>query len=411
MPITPEDKARQTIDALLNQAGWIVQNRKDANIDAGPGIAVREFSLGQSHGEADYLLFVNGQAVATGTDIKPLEIVMFMRSVKSRTMFVQMKGRGARTVTPTELRNVTPDGRSKDHFVIIDAVGLEPEKMEETQPLERKRNVSLEKLFELVTFGNRDADVLSSIASRLTRLDRHLTPNDRIAITDAAGGRALASIAGEIVATLDPDRHIDAARTLSAGAEPTEDHIVEARRQLIGDAAKSIAANPKLRNLIVAVKKSYEQIIDTVSQDQLLEAGPAEAIRDRALRMVQTFEQFLQTHKDEIEVLQILYSKPYAAGLSLKDVKSLAGILRKPIDGSLRATPDQLWHAYERLKPSLAETFGSYRNRLGSRESLRAIKHQQITPSIWAIFCEYPYLPRWLSRPRFRQPGGCNLAP
>ncbi len=89
--------------------------------------------------------------------------------------------------------------------------------MEETQPLERKRNVCLEKLFELVTFGNRDPDVLSSIASRLTRLDRQLTPNDRIAITDAADGRPLASIAGDIVAALDPDRHIDAARALSAG--------------------------------------------------------------------------------------------------------------------------------------------------------------------------------------------------
>ncbi|MGB6130656.1 MAG: DEAD/DEAH box helicase family protein [Acidobacteriaceae bacterium] len=290
--------------------------------------------------------------IATGTDIKPLEIVMFMRSVKSRTMFEQMKGRGARTVTPTELRNVTPDGRAKDHFVIIDAVGLEAEKMEETQPLERKRNVSLEKLFELVTFGNRDPDVLSSIASRLTRLDRQLTPNDRTALTDTAGGRPLASIAGDIVAALDPDRHIDAARALSAGAEPTDEHIAQARKQLLAEAAKPLAANPKLRNLIVAVKKSYEQIIDTVSQDQLLEAGPAEAIRDRALRMVQTFEQFLQTNKDEIEVLQILYSKPCAAGLSLRDVKSLAGMLQKPIDGSPRATPDQLWHAYERLDAS-----------------------------------------------------------
>lgn len=62
MSPTPEEKARQTIDSLLEQAGWIVQNREDANIDAGPGIAVREFSLGHGYGEADYLLFVEGQA-------------------------------------------------------------------------------------------------------------------------------------------------------------------------------------------------------------------------------------------------------------------------------------------------------------------------------------------------------------
>jgi type I restriction enzyme R subunit len=159
--------------------------------------------------------------IATGTDIKPLEIVMFMRAVKSRTMFEQMKGRGARTVSSTELRDVTPDGHSKDHFVLIDAVGLEPEKMEETQPLERKRNVSLDKLFELVTFGNRDPNVLSSIASRLTRLDRQLTPNDRTALTETANGQTLSSITSELVSALDPDRQAEAGRTAGLSIKPS----------------------------------------------------------------------------------------------------------------------------------------------------------------------------------------------
>jgi len=290
--------------------------------------------------------------IATGTDIKPLEIVMFMRAVKSRTMFEQMKGRGARTLTTTELRDVTPDGRTKDHFVIIDAVGLDPHKMQETQPLERKRHITLDKLFELVAFGNREPDVLSSIASRLTRLDRELIPNDRTAITEAANGQPLGAIAGEIVSALDPDRHIEAARAANATPaelEPTEEQISQARKQLLHKAAKPLAANPALRNLILGIKKSYEQIIDTVNQDQLLEAGPAEVVRERALRMVQSFEQFLREHKDEIEVLQILYSKPYAVGLSLKQVKALAMLIEKPIEGSPRLTPDQLWHAYERV--------------------------------------------------------------
>ncbi len=257
--------------------------------------------------------------IATGTDIRPLEIVFFMRAVKSRTMFEQMKGRGSRVVTPTELQNVTPDGRYKDHFVIIDAVGLEPEKMQETQPLERKRNVSLEKLFELVTFGNRDEDVLSSIAARLARLERELTPNDRTALIETANGQTLATIASDIVSALDPDRQVEATRAASRIAsgdqaapstgDPTEVEIAQARRQLLHQAAKPLAANPALRNLILGIKKSYEQIIDTVNADQLLEAGPAEVVRERALRMVRTFEQFLRDHKDKIEVLQILYSK------------------------------------------------------------------------------------------------------
>jgi type I restriction enzyme R subunit len=263
-----------------------------------------------------------------------------------------MKGRGARTVTATELRSVTPDGTSKDHFVIIDAVGLEPEKMQDVQPLEKKRNVSLDKLFELVTFGNREPDVLSSIASRLSRLDRQLTPNDRTALNDAAQGQPLCAIASEIVSALDPDRHVEAARVANDTNEPTEEQIALARKQLLQQAAKPLSGNPGLRNLILSVKKSYEQIIDTVNQDQLLEAGPAEVVLERALRMVQTFEQFIRDNKDEIEVLQILYSKPYAAGLSLKQVKALASILEKPMDGSPRATPDQLWHAYQRIDSS-----------------------------------------------------------
>ncbi|WP_251106391.1 helicase-related protein [Alloacidobacterium dinghuense] len=165
--------------------------------------------------------------IATGTDIRPLEIVMFMRAVKSRTLFEQMKGRGARIVTPTELQGVTPDAKTKDHFVLIDAVGLEPEKMQDTQPLDRKKNIALDKLLELVTFGNREADVLSSIASRLARLDRQLTPEDRLSLTEAANGQPLSFIASEIVAALDPDRHIEAAKTLNGGTEPTEEQTAQ----------------------------------------------------------------------------------------------------------------------------------------------------------------------------------------
>ena len=113
--------------------------------------------------------------IATGTDIKPLEIVFFMRAPRSRTLFEQMKGRGTRTLPTDELQSATPDARVKDRFVIIDAVGLDANEMHETRPLERQRQVPLDKLMERVAFGDRDPDLLSSIASRLTRLDLRLT--------------------------------------------------------------------------------------------------------------------------------------------------------------------------------------------------------------------------------------------
>lgn len=221
--------------------------------------------------------------IAAGTDIKPLEVVIFLRAVRSRTLFEQMKGRGARTLTLTELQSVTPDAQNtKDHFVLIDAVGLEPEK------IQRKKTLSLDKLFELVAFGNREPDVLSSIASRLARLDRQLSTEDRAAITEAAKGQPLASLAEGIVSALDPDRHIEAARVAHKVEEPDLAQIAEARLEMLKQAAKPLAGNPALRNLILAVKKSYEQIIDNVNQDQLLEAGPAQEVQERALRLVQS---------------------------------------------------------------------------------------------------------------------------
>ncbi|WP_372745965.1 DEAD/DEAH box helicase family protein [Lutibacter sp.] len=61
--------------------------------------------------------------IATGTDVKPLEVLLFMRDVKSTNYFEQMKGRGTRTINSDTLQLVTKTAKSKTHFVIVDAVG------------------------------------------------------------------------------------------------------------------------------------------------------------------------------------------------------------------------------------------------------------------------------------------------
>ena len=111
-----------------------------------------------------------------------------MREVRAAHYFEQMKGRGARTITDADLQAVTPDARRKTRFVIVDAVGIVLEDLGDTVSLEKKPSVSFEKLLEQVAFGNREADVLSSLASRLARLDRQLSSVDRQLLTDAAGG-------------------------------------------------------------------------------------------------------------------------------------------------------------------------------------------------------------------------------
>ena len=77
--------------------------------------------------------------IATGTDVKPLEVLIFLRDVRSELYFEQMKGRGARTISAEKLREVTPDAEAKTRFVLIDAVGVSESLKTVSQPLERDR--------------------------------------------------------------------------------------------------------------------------------------------------------------------------------------------------------------------------------------------------------------------------------
>jgi type I restriction enzyme, R subunit len=287
--------------------------------------------------------------IATGTDVRPLEIVFFFRDVKSRNLFEQMKGRGARVINSDELRGVTDDASSKDHFVIVDAVGVCEGALVDTYPLEKKPSVSFEKLLEAVAFGNREKDVFSSLASRLARLERQLTKEDHKMLAELAGGKPLSAVAGEIVRALDPDEQLEAAKKATGIAEPPPEAVEKAAASLLAEAAKPIAANPALRNKLVELKKSYEQTIDTVSKDQVLGTGFSADATKRAKSTVQSFEKFIEEHKHEITALQILYSRPHKQRLTLKAIKELADTIKRPPNGW---TPELLWHAYEALDKS-----------------------------------------------------------
>jgi type I restriction enzyme R subunit len=143
--------------------------------------------------------------IATGTDIKPLEIVFFLRSVKSRTFFEQMKGRGVRVISDTEFQAVTPDSKHKTHFIIVDAVGVCERDKTDSRPLERKPTVTFEKLLQAVAFNNRNEDVLTSLAGRLARLERQLADADKAELRKLSGGKTLPDIARDILNALDPD--------------------------------------------------------------------------------------------------------------------------------------------------------------------------------------------------------------
>ncbi len=286
--------------------------------------------------------------IATGTDIKPLEVVLFMRSVKSRSFFEQMKGRGVRVINDDDLRAVTPDAKAKDHFIIVDAVGVCEQDKTDSRPMEKKRTVSFEKLLQSVSLGNIEPEVISSIAVRMARMEHAISADDQTEIRKLAD-KSLKILCAGLITAIDPDRQVERAKLDNPGvAEPNEAQIQKAAAALIQEAVKPLH-NPKLRELLVDLKKKSEQIIDVVSKDKLDFAGfDAKALeRDKAL--VQSFEQFIKDHKDEIIALQVLYSMPYKQRLRYEDIKDLASRIEKPPH---QWKVDNLWNAYAALEKS-----------------------------------------------------------
>jgi type I restriction enzyme R subunit len=281
--------------------------------------------------------------------VKPLEGLLFLRSVRSRSYFEQMIGRGVRIINDTDFQAVTDDAKHKDRFVVVDAVGVTDTPLVETmQPLERRPTASLETLFKQVGFGNRDPEVASSIAGRLARLDQHLTRDDREALAKLAGGLDLGAIARGIVEALDPDEQLAAAEQ-SGVTEDDEAGAARVAADLLAAALNPLVANPDLRTAIVEVRKSYEQTIDEASKDAVLFAGYSEEGREKAASLISSFKQYIEEHRDEIRALDILYSRPYGERLTFSELKELVRAIERP---PRQWTPEKLWHAYEMLDRS-----------------------------------------------------------
>ncbi|MCO6457477.1 MAG: DEAD/DEAH box helicase family protein [Pirellulaceae bacterium] len=294
--------------------------------------------------------------IATGTDVKPLECLIFMRNIRSLGYFEQMKGRGCRVVDPDVLQSVTPDARHKTHFVIVDAVGVCEDEKTATRPLDRKPSVPLDKILNLVAAGAANDDVVSTLASRLARLDQEVDPIQAAAAQEASGGKSLSELSAGLLKSIDPDSNTQLAAakfSIPEDQEPSERQIAEVEREQMAAALKAFH-NPNLREAILAAKRSLEQVIDEQTPDQLLRAGfDAEAL-EKAKSMLTSFRKFIEENKDEIEALQVLYSVPYRAGLKFRHVKELAAKLNQPpffVDPNRPESLLRLWQAFEVVEP------------------------------------------------------------
>lgn len=284
--------------------------------------------------------------IATGTDVKPIECLIFMRDVRSKNYFEQMKGRGTRTLGKDDLQKVTPSAtENKDHFVIVDAVGVTKSKKCDTRALERKPSVSMKELMMNVALGAKDEDTITSLANRVIRLNSQMNNAERRQFEEIVGESA-GKVAENLLNAFDEDVIAEKAKADTKTEEPSEEALKQAQKDLIAQAVAPFM-NPDTRDFIENVRRSHDQIIDNVNLDSVLFAGYDTQKEENADRMIQTFRTFIEENRDEILALRIIYSEPYAnRAMAVEQLKALYEKLK-----SKGITVERLWDCYAIKKP------------------------------------------------------------
>ena len=284
--------------------------------------------------------------IATGTDVKPIECLIFMRDVRSKNYFEQMKGRGTRVLSKEDLQKVTPSAtENKDHFVIVDAVGVTKSKKSDTRPLERKPTVSMKELMMNVALGAKDEDTLTSLANRVIRLNSQMSPAERKQF-EAKVGTAAGSVAENLLNAFDEDVLTAKAQADTGSAEVTEEQLKQAQKELI-QAAVAPFHDPDVLDYIENVRRSHDQIIDNTNIDSVLFAGFDTQQEENADRILATFHEFIEENKDEIIALRIIYNESYKdRPMAIEQLKELYGKLK-----AKGITVERLWDCYAIKKP------------------------------------------------------------
>jgi type I restriction enzyme R subunit len=200
-----------------------------------------------------------------------------MRDVKSINYFEQMKGRGTRTIDLDSLRKVTPTAKfTKDHFVIVDAIGVTKSLKTDSRPLEKKPGVPLKDLLQAVAVGAREEELFTSLANRLTRLDKQITEKEKKQFAEKANGKSVSQVVKELLNAFNPDvlEEIESkVRTEMAGAAPVEiEAAIKAKTETLQNEAAKVFTG-ELNEYIENVRKAHEQKIDLANPDEVIHVG------------------------------------------------------------------------------------------------------------------------------------------
>jgi type I restriction enzyme R subunit len=286
--------------------------------------------------------------IATGTDVKPLECLLFMRDVKSKGYFEQMKGRGTRTLDQDSLKKVSSAAKSaKTHYVIVDAIGVTKSlKTDSRAPITRP-TVPFKDLAMEVVMGASDADTVSSLAGRLARIERQLTPLQKHALAEKMGGTTVGQVVKALFHAIDGEaiEHEALALVGMEQGDPGDTAREKAQQQLVAAARAPLTG--AVVNQIVAFCTENMQTIDHDTQDQLLHAGWDAEAQTRANAFVADFESFCRDHRDRLDALTIYFSQTQRRQeVTLTQIQGVLAALKQ---NAPRLAPLRVWDAYARL--------------------------------------------------------------
>lgn len=291
---------------------------------------------------------------------------MFMRDVESQPLYIQMKGRGVRTIGDDKLREVTPNAYSKDCFYLVDAVGVTEHEMSiPTGTGEPPSQViTLKQLLERISHGELPDEYLKLLAGRLSRIHNRAKEEERSKFEQLAGA-GMADIASNIY------------QALESGNLPPFVNVNELNNERKG-LVRSLAVHPEARNYLLILNAGFVKILDP-GEDDLIEKGFSQ---EEARETTKAFEEYLEDHKDEIEALRIIYNNT-GEPLTYSMLKELQRTLEE-FNHKFRAS--QLWNNYSILNPGVVTKFSSKDEKEALTNIIQLVRYaMHITPELRSL--------------------------
>ena len=347
-----------------NHATQIVECAKKVFADKFPSGEVPEnfvqkitYSAGDSNAlirdlrnEKDFRIAVTVTLVATGTDVKPLEVVLFMNDVKSEVLYTQMKGRGCRVISEDKLKEITPNATTKECFYIVDAVGVTesdkhmPKPGKDGEP--KKKTLTLEHLIEHLAHGDLSDENIALLrdycASINRRYENDVLHGRHLDIFISDFGYAPRTLANDINKAL-------SSHSLPLFINASSDNSARA------DLVSCLIGNIKAREKLLEMQRGYYTITPD-KEDEVIYKGFS---KESARSLIETFEKYLKDNKDSIEALRIIYNSEN----TLITYSMLSDLKDKLASANSLFTPFHLWSNYKILdEDGVVEDFDKKQN-------------------------------------------------